>query len=114
MAATGNPVPRAACRYSGSCTPKMRPTTVRVARLAATAYKPTKRFQLLKDYSPFAAVANSLRTNITAELLKLPLKNYKRVAFYYLGAGEGLLLDRINPRWRERYFKDKFSMDSYF
>jgi len=89
-------------------------TEYRIARLAATAYKPTKRFQLLKDYSPFAEVANSLRTNITAELQRLPLKNYKRVAFYYLGAGEGLLLDRINSRWRERYFKEKFSMDSYF
>ncbi|MEN3332008.1 MAG: hypothetical protein V7641_1373 [Blastocatellia bacterium] len=89
-------------------------TEYQVARLAATAYNPTTRFQRLKDYSSFAEVANSLRKNITSELLTLPLKNYKRVAFYYLGAGEGLLLDRVNPQWREDYFKEKFSMDRYF
>jgi hypothetical protein len=33
---------------------------------------------------------------------------------YAPGAGEGLLLDRINPRWRERYFIEKFYLDNYF
>ena len=89
-------------------------TEYRMARLAAEAYRPTKPFRRLKDYTPFAAVADRLRQNITAELQNLPLKNYKRVAFYYLGAGEGLLLDRVDRNWQARYFKERFSTDSYF
>ena len=30
------------------------------------------------------------------------------------GAAEGLLLDKVNPRWRSRYFKDKFNLGRYF
>ncbi|HJQ26059.1 MAG TPA: hypothetical protein VKA60_19225 [Blastocatellia bacterium] len=89
-------------------------TEYRMARLAAEAYRPTRAFRKLKDYTPFAAVADRLRQNITAELQNLPLKNYKRVAFYYLGAGEGLLLDRLDRQWQARYFKERFSTDSYF
>jgi len=89
-------------------------TEYQVASLAATAYHPTKQFRQLKDYTPFAAVASKLRKNITGELSSLQLKNYKRVAFYYLGAGEGLLLDRVDRGWRARYLKEKFSTDSYF
>jgi len=89
-------------------------TEYRIARLAADAYRPTKAFRMLKDYTPFAAVADRLRQNITTELQNLPLKNYKRVAFYYLGAGEGLLLDRADRKWQARYFKEPFSTDSYF
>ena len=38
--------------------------------------------------------------------LALPLDRAQRVLIVYpLGAGEGLLLDRLNPRWRERYFE---------
>jgi hypothetical protein len=36
------------------------------------------------------------------------------VIFYALGAGEGLLLDRVNPRWRRRYLVEKFYLDKYF
>ena len=89
-------------------------TECRIARLAAASYRPTKPFRMLKDYTPFAAVADRLRQNITTELQNLPLKNYKRVAFYYLGAGEGLLLDRVDRDWQARYFKERFSTDSYF
>jgi len=48
------------------------------------------------------------------ELSTLKLENYKRVAFYPIGAAEGLLLDRSNPKWRSRYFAEKFDNSSYF
>lgn len=89
-------------------------TEYRMAELAAKRYKPSKEFQSLKDYKPFKAVADEMMKNFTEELTTLQLDDYKRVAFYPLGAGEALLLDRLNPQWKERYFKDKFYVDKYF
>jgi hypothetical protein len=51
---------------------------------------------------------------VLSELNTLRLESYGRVAFYPLGAGEGLLLDRVNKRWRDRYFADKFYLEKYF
>jgi hypothetical protein len=89
-------------------------TQYQIAKLAAMKYRPSKEFQSLEDYTSFEEVAGSLRQNILEQLVALPLKDYKRVSFYYLGAGEGLLLDRVNPKWRRRYLKDRFSTDGYF
>jgi hypothetical protein len=89
-------------------------TEYHAARFAAEHYKASKGFKGLRDYTTFKATADSLLKNIVGELRTLPLANYKRVAFYYLGAGEGLLLDRENRNWRRRYFKEKFYLDKYF
>jgi hypothetical protein len=88
-------------------------TEYRIAK-AATGYRPSKRFRALKDYQPFAKVAEQLDDRILDELVTAPLADYKRVLFYAIGAGEGLLLDRANPRWRQRYFVNKFYLDKYF
>lgn len=85
-----------------------------VAKLAAASYKPSKEFQSLADYTPFKVTSDSLLKNIVRELRTLTLGNYRRVAFYYLGSGEGLLLDRATPKWRNRYFTDKFFLERYF
>ncbi len=69
---------------------------------------------LVRDYKPFAEVAKQVMSGIVNELSTGQLDDHKRVKFYALGAGEGLLLDRANPRWRERYFVDKFYLDKYF
>jgi len=89
-------------------------TEYHIARLAAAEYKATQEFRSLKDFTAFDAVAESLLKGILGELSSLPLGDYRRVAFYPLGAGEGLLLDRANPEWRNRYFADKFYLDRYF
>jgi hypothetical protein len=89
-------------------------TEYHVAKLAAASYRPSNEFKNLKDYTPFQETADSLLKNIVGELRALPLANYKRVAFYYLGAGEGLLLDRAKPGWRRRYFTDKLFLERYF
>lgn len=89
-------------------------TEYRIARLAAGRYKPSKAFRALKDYQPFGDVARETKGGILNELQTGKLADYKRVIFYALGAGEGLLLDRRNPRWRERYFAEKFYLDKYF
>ncbi len=68
----------------------------------------------MTDYKPFAEVAKQVMSGIVNELSTGQLDDHKRVKFYALGAGEGLLLDRTNPRWRQRYFVDKFYLDKYF
>jgi hypothetical protein len=89
-------------------------TEYRMAKLVAGGYKPSKAFRSLRDYKSFAEVAEQVKRGILDELITGQLDDYKRVKFYALGAGEGLLLDRINPRWRQRYFIDKFYLDKYF
>jgi hypothetical protein len=89
-------------------------TEYRIAKLAAGGSRPTKAFRSLPDYEPFADIADRISGGIHLELTTGRLADYKRVMFYAIGAGEGLLLDRANPRWRERYFVEKFYLDKYF
>jgi len=89
-------------------------TEYRMAELAAGSYKPTPRFRALLDFTSFRAVADSIREDILAGLSGLDLPRQRRVAFYYLGAGEALLLDRVNPVWQKQYFKNKFFLEKYF
>jgi hypothetical protein len=89
-------------------------TEYRIAKLAAGRYRPTKAFRALMDYQPFGRVAEETRENILAELRNAQLGTSQRVLFYALGAGEGLILDRLNPTWRRRYLAEKFYLDKYF
>jgi len=89
-------------------------TEYQVARFAATAYKPTKAFAELKDYRSYQQVVEQIMTGILNELSTLDLEKSKRGCFYPMGAGEGLSLDKVNPAWGDRYFINKFSLDSYF
>ena len=89
-------------------------TEWRVAKLAGERYTPTKELQALKDYMPFAARADSLRSRILTELPKLPMAEWKRVVFYTFGAAEAMLLDRVNPKWQEEYLKKKFYLEEYY
>ena len=89
-------------------------TEYRIAKLAAGRYQPSRAFRALGDYQPFARVADATKRGILNDLRISQLEDYKRVMFYALGAGEGLLLDRANPRWRHRYFAEKFYLDKYF
>lgn len=89
-------------------------TEYRMARLAATQYKPSKEFRALGDFTGFETVAKHIMNATMKELSTLRLEDSRRVAFYPLGAGEGLLLDRANPKWQSRYFVDKFYVEKYF
>jgi hypothetical protein len=85
-----------------------------VALWASSHYQPTPEFLALKDFTSFAIVEDQIRHDIVRELSILKLADYKRVAFYPLGAGEGILLDRVHPNWRSRYFAEKFDNEKYF
>ena len=89
-------------------------TEYRVAQWAAAKYRPTHEFQSLRDFTTFNTAADQVHKGIVHELSTLKLEDYKRVAFYPIGAGEGLLLDRSNPKWRSLYFPQKFDNSVYF
>lgn len=89
-------------------------TEFRIATLAAKSYKPSKAFRALKDYQRYNDVAADTRRGIINELRTNKIEENKREIFYALGAGEGLLLDRVNPRWQRRYFAEKFYLNNYF
>jgi hypothetical protein len=89
-------------------------TEYHIAKLAAAKFKPSKEFRALKDFTSFEKVADDIMSGIMKELSTLRLEESMRVAFYPLGAGEGLLLDRANPKWHARYFVDKFYVQKYF
>jgi len=48
------------------------------------------------------------------EMRELDLPKWERTVFYPFGAIEGLLLDRLDPRWRSKYFTEKFALDSFY
>jgi len=85
-----------------------------VAKFAAAEHKPIKEFRALKDFTPFAEVANSIHEKIFQQLLTQQLGLSKREMFYPFGAAEGLLLDAANPSWRNRYFEEKFDLGKYY
>jgi ketosteroid isomerase-like protein len=75
--------------------------------LAEAAIERARRDTRPYDYS---ALAVNLRNRVLENLQNFDLQKNKRVSFYALGAGEGLLLDRIRPNWRTQYFRSGMAM----
>jgi len=89
-------------------------TQLQMARLAAQKLRPSKNFRALKDFTSFGAESQRLFEATTDEMHRLDLTEWQRTVFYPVGAFEGLLLDRVNPNWRERYFADKFALEKFY
>jgi len=85
-------------------------TEYHAALLAAKKYQASKDFSALKDYRSFADVAQTTYDGIFKELLSQELGTKKREVVYSFGGAEGLLLDLLDPRWRARYFANKFDL----
>ncbi len=89
-------------------------TQYRVAAWAAANFEPSSGFRSFDDYVGFERVAERLRAQVLSELEALELPEGRRVAFYPLGAAEGLLLDVLAPAWRARYFDPPFQLETHF
>jgi hypothetical protein len=81
---------------------------------AAAQHQATPEYAGLADYESFAAYAGQARKDTLNELKQADLAKWKRVVVYSFGAVECLLLDRLNPGWKDQYFKQMLSTDSYF
>jgi hypothetical protein len=81
---------------------------------AAAGFKPGAEYVALSDYESFGSYATKARSYTLDELGKADLATWKRQVVYSFGGAEGLLLDRINPKWKDKYFQGELSTDSYF
>lgn len=89
-------------------------TEYRVAQLASTKFQPSREFQALPDYKRLAEVARETRERIFRQLATQKLAESKREVVYPYGAAEGLLLDKIEPGWRRKYFAEKFDLGKFY
>lgn len=89
-------------------------TQYRMAELAARSLKPSRRFRSLPDHTSFDTEAKRILKMTTDEMRSLDLATWERVVFYPFGGIEGLLLDKVNPGWRDRYFSDKFALEKFY
>ncbi len=89
-------------------------TELKFAGLMKDKRTPRSGMNDLADFPGYKELYKKKLENIKNVSVKLKLDESKRACFYYLGALEGLILDRQNPNWRENYFKDKFNIDGYY
>ena len=76
-------------------------------------YSPSKEMMALPDFISFSEYKSKMYQNDMDNLLQNKLDETKRVCFYYVGFAEGVLLDRLNQSWREKYLTDKFYIEHY-
>jgi hypothetical protein len=81
---------------------------------AAEHYKPSEEYAAIADYESFESYARRARADTLSELRRAELATWKRTVVYSFGASEGLLLDRLNPKWKDGYFRNLFTLDPYF
>ena len=80
-------------------------TEYRMAELAASGdYQPTEAFRQLPDYKSYRQVWDEDYKNRTFLVKHAGRAAQSRTAFYHLGLGKGLLLDKLMPDWKSRYF----------
>lgn len=88
-------------------------TELKVAE-ASSQYRPSQEYAALQDYQTFDEYAAKAKLNCLDELRNADVSKKKREVVYSWGAAEGLLLDRIKPKWREKYFAHPFTLDYLF
>ncbi len=85
-----------------------------VAAEAAAGYQPTAAFAALPDAKPFATYGQKMRAKTLEALQHVELATAKRIAVYPFGCAEGFFLDRLDPKWKDGYFRHPFTLDPYF
>ena len=88
-------------------------TQIKAAEAAAD-YRPSAAFAALPDFTPFSSYALTARARTLDELAHIDMTKSKRDVVYSFGAAEALLLDRINPTWKDNYFKHLLTTDPLF
>ena len=89
-------------------------TELLTAKLLSENYEPSSEFMKLPDYIDFNSYYKQCYDKYLRRLETQALNFDKRTCFYTLGAAEGLILDRVNPDWRNRYFEEMFFIEKYY
>ncbi|MDQ3918910.1 MAG: TlpA family protein disulfide reductase [Acidobacteriota bacterium] len=80
-------------------------TEYRMAELAASGdYRPAEAFLHLPGYESYGQVWDEDYKRRTFLVKHAGRAAQSRTAFYHLGLGKGLLLDKLVPDWKSRYF----------
>lgn len=77
-------------------------------------YSPSREMAQLSDFVPFNRLKEDFYAAQSRSLLDLKLDDNRRVCFYAVGFAEGLLLDRQNPKWHDKFLTDKFYIENYY
>jgi hypothetical protein len=83
---------------------------LRVAEEAAAGWAPPPALAGRPDFEDFSTAACAAWEELFEELESPDLGGRRRVSFYALGAGMGLLLDRTQPGWKRRYETARFTL----
>jgi hypothetical protein len=89
-------------------------TELLTAKLLSESYESSSEFIMLPDYIDFGSYYKQCYDKNLRRLETQALNFNKRTCFYTLGAAEGLILDRVNPDWRNRYFEEMFFIEKYY
>jgi peroxiredoxin len=77
----------------------------KIAEAAANGnYRPTEAFLQLPDYKSYQQVWDDSYKGRIFLVKHAGRASQSRTTFYHLGLGKGLLLDRLMPDWKTRYF----------
>jgi peroxiredoxin len=80
-------------------------TEYKLAEAAGSGdYQPTEAFRQLPDYKSYQEIWNESYKGRIFLVKHAGRAAQSRTAFYHLGLGKGLLLDRLMPDWKTRYF----------
>jgi hypothetical protein len=79
-----------------------------------SSYEPSSEMKNLADYTTFEKQKETLYESELNSLVSLSLSIDKRVCFYAIGFAEGLLLDKVNPKWHDKFLADKFYVENYY
>jgi peroxiredoxin len=87
-------------------------TEYKMAEAAANGdYQPTDAFRKLPNYKSYQQVWEEEYKNRLFLVKHAGRAAKSRTAFYHLGLGKGLLLDRLMPDWKTRYFAPNVWID---
>jgi hypothetical protein len=77
-------------------------------------FKVSKEMSKLPDYVPFKSYKKIFYESQMKSLANLRLRTEQRVCFYAVGFAEGILLDKLNQKWRQQFLTYKFYLEKYY
>jgi hypothetical protein len=76
-------------------------------------YSPAKEVSDLPDFLPFKRYREEFYRDQLRRLTDCDIAKGRRTCYYAAGFAEGLILDKLNPSWREKYLGERFFVEKY-
>ena len=82
--------------------------------MALDNYQASSEMAQLVDFCSFTKYKDEFFSQEKSSLINAKLDINKRDCFYAIGFSEGLLLDKLNAKWHDKYLTNKFFVEKYF